>query len=184
MVKKNELETILDSKVITTTDLANLLKFATQPDEHVVTYKPSPAMLDVGQIISNGISDLEMIGVKEKGRIDSSDVLLGVPGKVAIQDVENSVKKFKRILNQTDRSLTDLGIQFGEMLLDESQKYIKEELVVRAQDPLKAKLANSTGETIKKLRYDGTFLQSPCISVILYAEFVNVVKFPWKFLES
>ena len=57
--EKTELEKILDSEVITTEDLANLLKFATQPNESVRKYKALPLLQEVSGIISEGIETLD-----------------------------------------------------------------------------------------------------------------------------
>ena len=59
--EKTELEKILDSEVITTEDLANLLKFATQPNESVRKYKASSALPEVSGIIHVGTETLDSL---------------------------------------------------------------------------------------------------------------------------
>ena len=95
--EKNELEKILDSKVITTEDLANLLKFATQPNESVIKYRASAALPEVSRIINVGIDSLfDTLDSLKTERIN----------RQAIKDSESQCKKFKRILDQTDKVLT------------------------------------------------------------------------------
>ena len=148
--EKALLEEVLDSKVITTENLGDLLKYATQPHEEVRVFCQPSALVEVNQIIAAGLDDLEEVKNEELMRISKS--LLDIPRKVAIDDAGSMFKKFKRILAQTDKSLCDLGIFHGHKLLELSEVFVKEELLSNADNPLKAKLARSTGETLSRLR--------------------------------
>ena len=104
--EKTELEKILDSEVITTEDLANLLKFATQPNESVRKYKALPLLQDVSEIIYGGIETLDFLKSERIKKIELDSDLRGIPAKQAIDDAKSQFKKFKRILVQTDNVLT------------------------------------------------------------------------------
>ena len=103
--EKNELEKILDSEVITTEDLANLLKFATQPNESVRKYGASAALPEVSGIINAGTETLDSLKTERIKKIEFDIDLRGIPGKQAIKDTESQCKKFNRILAQTDKVL-------------------------------------------------------------------------------
>ena len=104
--EKTELEKILDSEVITTEDLANLLKFATQPNESVRKYKALPLLQDVSEIIYGGIETLDFLKSERIKKIELDSDLRGIPAKQAIDDAKSQFKKFKRILVQTEKVLT------------------------------------------------------------------------------
>ena len=104
--EKTELEKILDSEVITTEDLANLLKFATQPNELVRKYKALPLLQDVSEIIYGGIETLDFLKSERIKKIELDSDLRGIPAKQAIDDAKSQFKKFKRILVQTEKVLT------------------------------------------------------------------------------
>ena len=104
--EKTELEKILDSEVITTEDLANLLKFATQPNESVRKYKALPLLQDVSEIIYGGIETLDFLKSERIKKIELDSDLWGIPAKQAIDDAKSQFKKFKRILVQTEKVLT------------------------------------------------------------------------------
>ena len=104
--EKTELEKILDSEVITTEDLANLLKFATQPNELVRKYKALPLLQDVSEIIYGGIETLDFLKSERIKKIELDSDLWGIPAKQAIDDAKSQFKKFKRILVQTEKVLT------------------------------------------------------------------------------
>ena len=104
--EKNELEKILDSEVITTEDLANLLKFATQPNESVRKYKALPLLQEVSGIISEGIETLDFLKTERINKIESdSDPGFDKNARQAIEDTKSQFKKFKRILAQTEKVL-------------------------------------------------------------------------------
>ena len=147
---RRELEFILDSTVITTEDLADLLKFATQPEEIQITYQSSPIIPYVTQIIDEGQERLETI-LKDKIRSIHSD-FLGIPGKQAIENAKSCHKKFKRIVAQLDKAITELGIFHGKELLKLSEEYIEIELLTKADDPYKAELSKEVRKTIRNLR--------------------------------
>ena len=102
--EKTELEKILDSEVITTEDLANLLKFATQPNESVRKYKALPLMQDVSEIIYEGIETMDFLKTERIKKIELDSE--GIPARLAIDDTKSQFKKFKRILAQTEKVLT------------------------------------------------------------------------------
>ena len=104
--EKTELEKILDSEVITTEDLANLLKFATQPNESVRKYEALPLLQDVSEIIYGGIETLDFLKSERIKKIELDSDLRGIPAKQAIDDAKSQFKKFKRILVQTEKVLT------------------------------------------------------------------------------
>ena len=108
--EKTELEKILDSEVITTEDLANLLKFATQPNESVRKYKALPLLQDVSEIIYGGIETLDFLKSERIKKIELDSDLRGIPAKQAIDDAKSQFKKFKRILVQTEKVLTGNGL--------------------------------------------------------------------------
>ena len=108
--EKTELEKILDSEVITTEDLANLLKFATQPNESVRKYKALPLLQDVSEIIYGGIETLDFLKSERIKKIELDSDLRGIPAKLAIDDTKSQFKKFKRILVQTEKVLTGNGL--------------------------------------------------------------------------
>ena len=101
--KKNELEEILDSKVITTENLANLLKFATKPTESTRTYGALAVQPKVSEIIKEGTKALDLLKTDRSMEIDNN--LKGADAGIAIQDAEKQCKKFNRILAQTDKVL-------------------------------------------------------------------------------
>ena len=103
--KKNELEEILDSKVITTEDLANLLKFATQPNESTRTYGALAGLPEVSKIIKEGTTALDLLKTNRIRNIELDDNLEGAPAGIAIQYAEKQCKKFNQILAQTDKVL-------------------------------------------------------------------------------
>ena len=105
---KTELEKILDSEVITTEDLANLLKFATQPNESVRKYKALPLLQDVSEIIYGGIETLDFLKSERIKKIELDSE--GIPARLAIDDTKSQFKKFKRILVQTEKVLTGNGL--------------------------------------------------------------------------
>ena len=76
--EKTELEKILDSEVITTEDLANLLKFATQPNESVRKYKALPLLQDVSEIIYGGIETLDFLKSERIKKIELDSDLRGI----------------------------------------------------------------------------------------------------------
>ena len=104
--EKTELEKILDSEVITTEDLANLLKFATQPNESVRRYKALPLLHEVSAIISEGIETMDFLKTERIKKFELDSDLRGIPAKLAIDDTKSQFKKFKRILAQTEKVLT------------------------------------------------------------------------------
>ena len=104
--EKTELEKILDSEVITTEDLANLLKFATQPDESVRKYKALPLLQEVSEIIYEGIKTMDFLKTERIKKIELDSDLRGIPAMQAIDDAKSQFKKFKRILAQTEKVLT------------------------------------------------------------------------------
>ena len=106
--EKTELEKILDSEVITTEDLANLLKFATQPNESVRKYKALPLMQDVSEIIYEGIETMDFLKTERIKQIELDSE--GIPARLAIDDTKSQFKKFKRILAQTEKVLTGNGL--------------------------------------------------------------------------
>ena len=108
--EKTELEKILDSEVITTEDLANLLKFATQPNESVRKYGALPLIQEVSGIISEGIETLDFLKSERIKKIELDSDLRGIPAKQAIDDAKSQFKKFKRILVQTEKVLTGNGL--------------------------------------------------------------------------
>ena len=109
--EKTELEKILDSEVITTEDLANLLKFATQPNESVRKYKALPLLQEVSGIISEGIETLDFLKTERINKIESdNDPGFDKNARQAIEDTKSQFKKFKRILVQTEKVLTGNGL--------------------------------------------------------------------------
>ena len=147
-----KLEDILDSQVITTSDLANLLKFATQPDEKTLSYQPSLIDHEISKMIVQGMNSLDNIQNQEISQIEHSDILLGIPAKRAIDEAKSSFKKFNRILAQTEKVLAELGIYHGQELLEISEKFVKEELEVRAEDSYKKRLAKEVRKTLSTLK--------------------------------
>ena len=103
--EKNKLEKILDSEVITTEDLANLLKYATQPNESTRTYGALAALPDVSKIIHEGTEALDLLKTKRIKDIELDDNLKGPSAGIAIEYAEKQWKKFNRILAQTDKVL-------------------------------------------------------------------------------
>ena len=104
--EKTELEKILDSEVITTEDLADLLKFATQPNESARKYRALSLLHEVSQIISEGIENLDFLTTERIKKIELDSDLRGIPARQAIDDAKSQFKKFKRILAQTEKVLT------------------------------------------------------------------------------
>ena len=80
MQEKEKLEKTLDSNVITTFDMVNLLKFATQPKEITVEYRPSPINKKLSEIIVNGLSNLESLQLNEMRNVEHQVEWIGVPG--------------------------------------------------------------------------------------------------------
>ena len=145
------MEEILDSEVITTEDLANLLKFATQPNESVLTYEASLALLEESRLIAAGIADLNEILEHKIKQIELNREFVGIPAKQAMKDANSQFKKFKRILAQTEKVLIDLGLFNGKEYVKNAETDVSEVILVRANDPLKEKLAKSIRETLRKL---------------------------------
>jgi hypothetical protein len=104
--EKTELEKILDSEVITTEDLASLLKFATQPNESVRKYKALPLLQEVSEKIYEGIERMDFLKTERIKKIELDSDLRGIPASQAIDDAKSQFKKFKRILVQTEKVLT------------------------------------------------------------------------------
>ncbi len=171
--KMLELEGILDSKVITTKDLGNLLLHATQPDEIVEGYESPPSLPDLEAIVNDGIAILEAMKEAEHERINRIPDLAKQTREPKKDDVSSLLKSFKRILKQTEKALKDLGkklystkrndnqgfnrlfyfsgMLFGSQLLEESVKFVDEEILIRAQNPLKAEMAKVTKDTIASM---------------------------------
>ena len=168
---RHELETIMNAKVITTTDLANLLKFATQPNEMTVTYKSGEAYTFVMDEINDGQDRLEKI--LERKRKSVFQDLLGIPGKQALDDAGNTYKKFKRILSQLEKAIVELGLFHGRELLRLSEEYISEELLVKAEDPFKLQLSKEVRTTIRNLRrhVEALVNEDLCPKVNLYEKY-------------
>ena len=106
VIEKTKLEKILDSEVITTEDLANLLKFATQPNESARKYGALPVLQEVSEIIFEGIETLDFLKTERIKKIELDSDLRGIPAMQAIDDTQSQFKKFKRILAQTEKVLT------------------------------------------------------------------------------
>ena len=150
--EKSKLEKVLDSEVITTSDMANLLKFATQPDESMIVYDPLQIYPDLGQAINQGVEALESLKRSEIQKIELSPDLIGIPGKKAIEDAKSMSKKFDRILKQTEKCLTELGIFHGKKVLECAYENVIEELMVKAESGFKQNLAKAVSETLKRLK--------------------------------
>ena len=72
-------------------------------------------------------------------------------GKLRIDEIKSTTKKFRRILNQTEMVLVQLGLYHGEKFLQLSQEWIEEELLVKSESPFKLNLSKSVKKTIESL---------------------------------
>lgn len=154
--EKSKLEEILDSEVITTEDLADLLKFATQPDESTLTYGIIPALPEESRLIAEGIEELQKITDQQINKIKQFELNMDldrIQAKISMKYTDGQSKKFTRILAQTEKVLSDLGLFNGREYVENAEKEVKEVLLVKANDPFKAKLALKIGETLTKLRH-------------------------------
>ncbi len=95
----------LDSNVITTKDLRDILKYVTQPDESFWTYQPPPVSF-LGEIIKHGLKKLADICEKEIKKIEPNMNLDQVNTKIRIKEAEDTLKTFQRVVNQTIDTLT------------------------------------------------------------------------------
>ena len=99
-IEIKKVEEALDSKVITTKDVRDILKFVTQPDESFRTYQPPPqSFLD--EIIENGLKKLSLIRNAEIKKIELCMSLDQISTKIRIKEAEETFKTFQRIVNQT-----------------------------------------------------------------------------------
>ena len=98
-IEIKKVEEALDSKVITTKDVNDILKFVTQPDESFCTYQPHlQSFLD--EIIENGLKKLTLIRNEEIKKIELYMSLDQISTKIGIKEAEETFKTFQRIVNQ------------------------------------------------------------------------------------
>ena len=94
--KIKEVELALDSKVITTTDLKNILKFVTQPEESSVPFD-SPTVLDfLRNIVDMGLENLDVIKDAEISEIEKNQEFDIIGVKKQKKEAEDTVKKYNR----------------------------------------------------------------------------------------
>ena len=104
-IEIKKVEEALDSKVITTKDVNDILKFVTQPDESFCTYQPHlQSFLD--EIIENGLKKLTLIRNEEIKKIELCMSLDRISTKIRIKEAEETFKTFQRIVKQTIDTLT------------------------------------------------------------------------------
>ena len=148
MVK--EIEKVLDAKVITCSNMRNILKYVTQPEEITETYEAPEKLSFLDPILKHGLSEIRKIYIKEIHRINRyySDIEI----KKHEEEAEKTFKKFKRFLDQTYGSeekpgiLEVLGTFHGECIIKISKEYQEEEILMRTVDPYKEELAKVVKE--------------------------------------
>ena len=163
MVK--EIEKVLDAKVITCSNMRNILKYVTQPEEITETYEASEELSFLDPILFEGLSKIKRILIKELNRIKRD--YSGIEVKKHEKEANETFKKFKRFLDQTygvkpeilevlDTSkvkpgiLEVLGTFHGECIIKISKEYQEEEILMRTVDPYKVELAQAVKEVHSK----------------------------------
>ena len=125
--KKNELESLLDSRVITTSgqNLGNLLLHVTNPKEQLQYYKENnscPAFVDATE--SEFIEKLENIRrAFLQGETFGDKVSYGN----AKAQIETRMKKYKRCISGFSEVLRSLGLYCGKYLMPESRSSLEDD---------------------------------------------------------
>ena len=94
--KIKEVEQVLDAKVITTTDLRNILKFVTQPEESYETFDTPTVLQFIRNIVDTGLANLNRIKVAEIFEIEKNQEFDRIGVKKQTKEAEDTVKKYKR----------------------------------------------------------------------------------------
>ena len=94
--KIKEVEQVLDAKVITTTDLRNILKFVTQPEESYETFDTPTVLQFIRNIVDMGLENLNRIKVAEIFEIEKNQEFDRIGVKKQTKEAEDTVKKYNR----------------------------------------------------------------------------------------
>ena len=94
--KIKEVELALDSKVITTTDLKNILKFVTQPEESFETFESPRDLQFIRNIVQMGLENLNLIKNAEISEIEKDEEFDRIGVKKQKKEAEDTVKKYNR----------------------------------------------------------------------------------------
>ena len=94
--KIKEVEQVLDAKVITTTDLRNILKFVTQPEESFVSFDSPTVLQFLRNIVGMGLENLNHIKDAEISEIEKNREFDRIGVKKQTKEAEDTVKKYKR----------------------------------------------------------------------------------------
>lgn len=118
--KKKELEAILDSEVITTTNLGNLLKYVTNPKEEYEEYDTTLEIQEFISIFEHHF--LEKLNRIQNDHILSKELELDMVtfGNIK-EEVERKCKKYRKYISRFAEAIRTLGLYCGKSLITEEK---------------------------------------------------------------
>ena len=125
--KKQQLESTLDSKVVTTYNLSNLLQYVTNPEEKVVQYDPDPSIPKlVSTLESKFIEQLQLVK-NENLKLTITDDKVSYGNN--LKDADAKLKKYKRYISRFVEVLRILGLYCGKNLIDEEKSLLERDKI-------------------------------------------------------